>query len=115
MRNALEASTNAAAVRLHTNCLYLDPIVVPLGVAAQELGRAVDGVHDDIDVTVVVEISEGTASCGDRLVDPRPGLQRYVFEPPITEILVEELALRVSRLGLQLLDLGIDVPVADQD
>src|SRR5207237_9258101 len=38
-----------------------------------------------------------------------------IFETPVAQIAIEQLALRISRLCLQLFDFGIDVAIAKQD
>ena len=40
---------------------------------------------------------------------------KHLFESPVAQVLVQDLALRIARLGLQLLDLGIDVAIAQQN
>ncbi len=46
---------------------------------------------------------------------PGSGILRDILEASVAQVLVEDLALRVSGFGLQLLDFGIDVAVAHQN
>src|SRR5271157_1045947 len=115
MGEAHQAGADSATVRLRPNGPNLDPIVVEFGVAAQELRAVVDGVNDDVNVAVVVEIAEGRAARRSRLGDARPRLQGNVGETAVVQILVQQFALGVSGFTFDLLDFGIDVAVADQN
>src|SRR5260370_4438187 len=75
----------------------------------------VDGVDDEVESAVVVEIAEGAAARGDGNGDAGAGVVRNVSEVAVAEIFVEQLALRVAGFGLELLDFGIHVAVADEN
>ena len=77
--------------------------------------KIIDGVDDDVDVAVVVEISERAAPRGHWRGDARPGIEGNVVKAAGAQIFVEQLALRVARFRFELLDLGIHVAVANQD
>src|SRR5258708_1559985 len=83
--------------------------------AAKELGKIIYGVDDDVEIAVVVEVAEGTSARGDGNGDARAGVIRNVDKPAIERIFVEQLAVRVAVFGLELLDFGIDVAVANED
>src|SRR5580704_7392859 len=78
-------------------------------IASQELRIIVDRVDHDIDV------SESRATRRARFGNTGPGLKRYIGKVAVPQILVEQLALGIAGFSLQLLDLRIDVAVADQD
>src|SRR3989442_10075704 len=74
-----------------------------------------DVVDDDDKNAVIVEVTEGAPSCGDGDGDAGASVIRNVAKTAVAQILVKELALRVARFRLELLDFGIDVPVTDED
>src|SRR5688572_26542277 len=56
------ARSDRASVRLHACELYLDPVMIAGDIVAQE-GRRLVQIHDnDVDATIVVEITEGAAA-----------------------------------------------------
>src|SRR6202007_86861 len=59
---ATQAGANAAAVGFSSNRANLYPGVVERGIAADELRQIVHTVHNEINVAVIVEISERTAA-----------------------------------------------------
>src|SRR2546425_10566760 len=115
MRDAAEARADGAAVGLHADQLDLQPIVLRRQIAAEKLRIIVDGVDYDVEIAVIVEIAEGAAARGDGNGDAGAGLAGDVGEAAVAEIFVEQLLLRVAGFGLELLDLGIDVTVADEN
>src|SRR2546425_7120298 len=115
MRDAAEARADGAAVGLHADQLDLEPIVLRREIAAEKLGIIVDGIDDDVEVAVIVEIAEGAAARGDGNGDAGAGLGGDVGETAVAEIFVEQLLLRVAGFGLELLDFGIDVAVANEN
>src|SRR5229473_3114309 len=115
MRDAFDACADAAAIGFCADGFDFDPIVAGARIAAQKLGKIVDGVDDDIEVAVIVEVAEGAAARGDRRGDARPGVVGNIIEAPVAQILVKQLALRVAGFGLELLDFRIDVAVANEN
>src|SRR6266849_10913793 len=115
MRDAFDACADAAAIGFRADGFDFDPIVAGARIAAQKLGKIVDGVDDDIEVAVVVEVAEGAPARGDRRGDARPGVVGNIIEAPVAQILVKQLALRVAGFGLELLDFRIDVAVANEN
>src|SRR5437879_10738126 len=101
MRHALDARPNAAAVRFCPDGLDLDPIATCRGITAQKLGKIVHRIYDHVEVAVIVKVSESTAARCDERRYARPGIVGNVIETAVASILVEQLALRVFRLGLQ--------------
>src|SRR5439155_21083547 len=72
------------------------------------------GADQNIQIAIVVEVAKSApAGCGWRL-DSRTALQRNILKLSVA-IAIEQLALGVAGFGGQLLDLGIDVAVADQN
>src|SRR5216684_6417043 len=109
MRDALDARADAAAIGFRADGLDLDPVVGGAGIAAEELGKIVDGVDDD------VEVAEGAAARGHGHGDAGAGVVRNVGEAAVAEIFIEQLALRVAGFGLELLDFRVDVAVANEN
>src|SRR4029077_9759447 len=60
-------------------------------------------------------ISEGASSRGHRIGNAAPRVQRNIRKMAVAEIAIQKFALRISRLCLELLNLGIHVPIADQN
>src|SRR5437868_11058902 len=112
---ASDARPDAAPVRLGSDRPHFDPVVRKIGIAAQQLRVIIYRIHNDIDIAIVIEISESRAARGARVGDPRSRPEGNVCEMAIVQILVKQLPLRVSRFRLELLDLRIDMPVANQD
>src|SRR6266851_5470037 len=115
MRDGFDACADAAAIGFCADGFDFDPIVAGARIAAQKLGKIVDGVDDDVEIAVVVEVAEGAAARGDGRRDAGTGVVGNVVEAAVAEIFVKQLALRVAGFGLELLDLGIDVAVAEED
>src|SRR5438552_4127718 len=112
---AFQSRSDAAAVGLSSDELYLDPIIFCARIAAQQLREVVDCVHHNVDVAVVIEVPKSTPARGRGCGDARTSLQRNVLETPVAQIAIEQFALRISRLRLQLLDFGINVAIAKQN
>ena len=115
LSNAPQARANAAAIRFHANRADFDPIVTSARIATQKLRIIVYRVDDHIDVAVVVKISESAATGSDRLGDARSALHRDILEAAVSQVSIEQLALRISGFGFELLDFWIYMPVTDQD
>src|SRR5246127_3197547 len=102
MRDALDARTDAASIGFCADGFDLDPVVAGVGIAAQKLGKIVDGVYEQVEITVVVEVTEGAAASGDGNGNTGAGVIRNIGEASVAEILVEQLALRIAGFGLEL-------------
>jgi len=115
MGDAPEARADAAAIGFCADGFDFDPVVAGARIAAEELGEIVDSVDDDVEVAVIVEVAEGAAARGHGRGDAGAGVVGNVIEAAVAEIFVEQLALRIAGFGLELLDFGIDVAVADEN
>src|SRR2546426_2846257 len=115
LSNAAQARADAAAIGFRADCPHFYPIISSSRIAAQQLGIIVHRVDYHVDIAVVVKISESAATGGDRLGDARPALHRDIFEAGVSQVSIEQLALRISGLGFELLDFWIYMPVTDQD
>src|SRR4051794_33884272 len=113
--HAFNPGPDTAPVGFGPDGADLNPIVTSMRVAAQKLRNIVYGVDDDIDIAVIIEIPKSTATRGRWSGDACTSLQRNILESTVAQIFVQQLSLRIPRFGLQLPDLGIDMPVADQD
>src|SRR5256885_7519819 len=110
-----DAGTDSTAVGFCADGADFDPIVFVGGVAADELRRSVDTIDDEVEIAVVVEITEGTAARGSRSRNSSAGVERDVFEVAVAQIAIEKFALRVAGFGGELFDFRIDMAVADED
>src|SRR5947199_10608939 len=115
LSNAAQARADAAAIGFRADCPHFDPIVISARIAAQQLGIIVHRVDYHVDIAVVVKISESAATGSDRLGDARSALHRDIFEAAVSQVSLEQLALRISGFGFELLDFWIYMPVTDQD
>src|SRR6266478_6168074 len=88
MCDAFDARADPAAIGFRADSLDLDPIIRRVGIAAQKLGEIVDGVDHDIEVAVIVEVTESTATCGDRRRDSGAGVIGNIVEAPVAQIFV---------------------------
>src|SRR5436190_23101647 len=104
LSNAPQARANAAAIRFHANRADFDPIVTSARIATQKLRIIVYRVDDHIDVAVVVKISDSAAPAGDPVGDAGAALFRDVREAAVSLVTIEQLALPVSGVGFELLD-----------
>src|SRR5579863_1383948 len=82
-RDAPNPRADAAAIRLHSDRAHFDPIVFRRRITAQQLRKIIHGIHDDIDIAVVVEISERTPTRSNRPSDSWSALQRHIVESAI--------------------------------
>ena len=83
-------------------------------IQAEEIGRVVQVVDDDVDVAVVVEVGEGGAAAGLRRRDRRAELLADVGEASVAQVAIHDLALFVAGFGLELADFRIDVAVDEE-
>src|SRR6185437_5166242 len=87
-----------ASVRLRSDALDLQPIVLALGVVAEEGRTLVDVDDDHINVAVVVEVSEGRASTAAGEVQIWAAICRDIDELARSLVLVDDLALFVGEV-----------------
>lgn len=67
--DAAHARADSAPVRLRSNQLKFDPIITGAGVALQKSWHVIDRVHNNIQRTIVIEVTEGTSSGGKALTE----------------------------------------------
>src|SRR5437762_8764657 len=115
LSNAAQARADAASIAFRADCPHCYPIISSSRIAAQKLGIIVHRVDYHVDIAVVVKISESAATGSDRLGDARSALHRDIFEAAVSQVSIEQLALRISGFGFELLDFWIYMPVTDQD
>ncbi len=73
--------------------------------AAQKLRKAIHCVNHDIDIAIVIEIAEGAPASRRGRGNAQTGNFRDIFESAISQVSIEQLALCISRFGLQLFNL----------
>src|SRR6185312_11179413 len=99
VRNALNASANAAAIRPGSHCAHFDPVIAGARVAAEKLGKIVHAIHDYINIAVVIEVAKGAAAPGSGRVDAWATFGGDVFEAAVVQVTIQKLLLRISSLG----------------
>ena len=105
---------DGVAVRLRAHELQRHPMALAGLIEAEEIGRVVQVVDDDVDVAVVVEVGKGGAAAGLRRRHRRAELLGDVGEAPVAEVAIDDFALLVAGFGLELPHLGIDVAVDEE-
>src|SRR5205814_3077931 len=93
MRDAFDARADTAAIGFCANGFDFDPVIRGARIATQKLGKSIDGVDDDVEVAVIVEVAESAAARSDRSGDSRTGIVGNIVEAAVTQIFVEQLAL----------------------
>src|SRR5689334_4150390 len=106
--DARDASADAAAVGFRADRADFDPIALVRGIAANELWRRVDAIHDEVEVAIVIEIAESAAARRRWSRDAGAGIERNVFEMAVAQVAIEEFALWIAGFGGELFDFGID-------
>src|ERR1700704_817917 len=110
-----DARADGAAIGFCAYALDFEPVVFGGGIIAEERGRFVHVDDGDVDVSVVVEISEGGASAAVGLNEGGPACGADVDEAPLAEILVQDLSLLEGDVEPASVDLGEDVAVGHED
>src|SRR5439155_22630549 len=72
-------------------------------------------VDDPHDIAVAVKGYESAATASDPLGDARSAMHRDILKAAVSQVSIEQLALRISGFGFELLDFCIYMPVTDQD
>jgi len=90
-------------------------ILIQLFLLAESQRMSCGGALTQLTVAVIVEIAEGAAARGGGSRNSGAGVERDVFEVAVAQIAIEKFALRVTGFRGELLDLGIDVAIADED
>ena len=109
------ARPDGRAVRARTGALDQDGGIPVPAVVAQQRGRSVEVVHDDVHVAVVVEIAEGAPPAEVLRTNRGAGGGRHVGEAAVAGIAVENLRLPVREVQFPVRDLRVDVTVGDED
>src|SRR6266850_8206597 len=84
-------------------------------IQSKKIWRLVDIIDNDIDIAVVIEVAEGTATTGLRSGCRLTQNFCDIFEFSVLQIAVNHLALFVGGLRLELVHLGIDVTVGQEE
>src|SRR5207245_1141665 len=91
MRDTFDARADAAAIGFRADGFDFDPVVGGAGIATQQLRKIVDGIDDDVEVAVIVEVAEGASARGDRRGNSGASVIGNIFEAPVAQIFVEQL------------------------
>src|SRR5580658_3728326 len=81
----------------------------------QDRGDVTRVVDDDVHLSGVEEISEGSAACTALEENAGAGTQGNILEGTIALITIENLALAIRRAILIVINLGIDMAICDED
>src|SRR5271155_3609743 len=92
-----------------------DPVALPFGIAAEQLRQGIDAVDDDVDVSVVIVIAEGTSARGHGGGDSRTGFVCDLFESTVAEIAIQVFVLCVGSFGFRTAHFGIYMAVGYKD
>jgi len=98
MRHARQPGANSAAVRFCSNRANLDPVVIQFQIAAQQLWIVVDGIHDHVDVAIVIKVAKRRAPRRTRFRNARSRLKRHIREMPVVQVLIEQLTAARTQL-----------------
>src|SRR5262245_29653398 len=109
-----DAGADGGAVRGGADELELGPRRRWARVETVEIRRFVYVVDRNVDVAVVVDVAERGAAPGVRCGDRWPEPLRQILESPVAQVAIDDLPLLIRRLGLDLLDLRVDVAI-DQE
>src|ERR1035438_3476577 len=77
----------------------------------QQHGRAINGVDDDVDFSIVEEISNSRSPRWNQTGKPRSHDRRNVFKLAITSVMKEQRPLGITRAPVMVACVRIDVPV----
>ena len=75
------------------------------------MGRVVDGVHQDVDVPVVIEVGEGGAAANELAVEKIPGLPGHVDELALAVVAGQVGLLNIKVMRVAVGDKQIHVTV----
>ena len=84
----LHTSADCRAIRACADALDHDPIVFISAIIAQQSGRAVEIIHDHINVSVIVEVSEGAAASKVFGAERGPYFCGDILEPSGAEVAI---------------------------
>ena len=90
-------------------------MVAGVRVAANELRKIIDTVHDDVDIAVIIEVAKGRPAGRSWRRNSGSGLHWDIVEMTIAQIAIQQLALCIAGFRPKLFHFGIDVPIADED
>ena len=113
-RDEAHQRTDCAPVGLGADKLQRHPVPLAGLIEAEQIRCVVQIVDDDVDVAVVVEVGKRGPPAGLRRRHRRAELLADVREPSVAQVAVDDLALFVAGLGLDLANLGIDVTVDEK-
>ena len=109
--HAVHPRADRAAVRFDPDQLQADPVVTGSRGATKQLRRGVNRIDQDINETVVIEISERATPGAGQVGNARAGGCGYVAKPSIAQVFIQHLGLFVVSMAVQGIDFGVHVPV----
>src|SRR5882762_4919344 len=110
-----DARADGAAIGFCAYAFDFEPVIFGAGIVAEERGRLVHVDNGDVDVSVVVEIAEGSASAAVGLSDDGPARGADVDETTLPEIFVQDLSLFEGDVKPAGVDLREDMSIGHKD
>src|SRR4030095_16904042 len=111
----LDPGANRTPVRARSDTLHHQPVVPVPALVAQQGGPGIQVVHDDVDVAVVVQITERASASVIFSHDSRSRLRGNVFEAALAQIAIENAALFVGDMQLAARQLSVDMAIGDEN
>src|SRR5258708_37517716 len=109
------AGSNRASIRLASDEFDLKPMLVRGGIIAHE-GRGLVAIHDDdVQIAVIVEVSEGATAAGVQCSHSWASFVAQLFKPPIPQIAKNNARALVRKLRKGFLYVGVDVSCNQKD
>src|SRR5262245_47439648 len=110
----LDSRANAGTIRLRPDSLDRDPVIIGRGIRAEQHRVIVDRIDNDIDISVIVEITERAATACSQFKQRAADLFSNVFKIAIVQVSVKYLTLRIPGLRFQLFHFGINMAVDEK-
>src|SRR5579863_6184582 len=79
-RRELDSGADAVAVRLRADQKDLQPVIRIPSIVSQQLRRLAAVVHEDVEISIVVEVADGSAPAHARQLKIRTKTITHVFE-----------------------------------
>src|SRR5205814_6810033 len=92
----------------------LDPVAPVSAVITQHGWRAVHIIDDNVDVPIVVEVSESAAACEVLRTDCAADFSRNILKTPVAEVTIKDFRLLVADVQFSVFDLRIYVAVGEK-
>src|ERR1035437_2130936 len=109
--NHTHTGANRASVRLGPNAFHLQPIVLRGAVISQKRGWLVHVYDHDVNVSVIIEVSECRSAAGARLIQRGAAIGGDVGKASVPKVPVDNLSLLEGEVQFLRVHFGEDVTV----